>query len=129
MRDHRSYYSNPLWDFWSAKLLAIMEPIAAEYGYRNPAFPKVMLAKLSAGGEIDKHWDGAGSNLYTHKIHIPLETNELTRMFIRDRWFHLETGRAYEVNNIVAHAVENGGTNDRIHFIFEMFEAKETKPG
>ena len=35
---------------------------------------------------------------------------------------HLEAGYAWEVNNLAPHAAFNGGTHDRIHFIFEVFE-------
>lgn len=122
MRDHRVFYSNPIWDFWQNELLPIMEKTVVSYNFAKPLFPKVMLARLAAGAVIDKHRDGAGSNLYTHKIHIPLQTNERARMFILDDYFHLNEGNAYEVNNLVQHAAENLGTEDRIHLIFEVFD-------
>lgn len=122
MRDHRRYYSNPIWNIWQAQLQPIMYQAIRPYGFFDPAFPKVMLARLAAGAVIDRHVDGAGSNLHTHKIHIPLETNEHAKIFIHDEPFHLEVGQAYEVNNLVPHWVENRGATDRIHLIFEAFD-------
>jgi hypothetical protein len=123
MRDHRQFYSTPIWSAWQSRLQPVMDDAIVEYGFRQPVFPKVMLARLAAGAVIDRHVDGAGSNLFTHKIHVPLQTSAEARMFIRDRSFHLEEGCVYEVNNIVPHAVENRGSMDRIHLIFEVFDA------
>ena len=122
MRDHRVFYSTPGWDVWQTFLLPVLNQAIAPYDFRQPVFPKVMLARLAAGALIDRHVDGAGSNLFTHKIHVPLQTNDEARMLLSDQPFHLKEGRAYEVNNIAPHAVENRGTTDRIHLIFEVFE-------
>lgn len=122
MRDHRRFYSNPIWDFWQHQLLPVMNKVIIPYNFQKPVFPKAMLARLAAGAVIDRHRDGAGSNLYTHKIHIPIRTNEKAHLIINDKPFHLREGFAYEVNNIVPHAAENLGTEDRIHLIFEVFD-------
>ena len=121
-RDHRDYYSNPIWSMWKNILLPIMDAVVAPYGYTKPAYPKAMLARLAAGHIIDSHVDGAGSNLHTHKIHIPIQTNLGAIFYVNKVPHHLEEGMAYEVNNIVPHAVENFGQTDRIHFIFEVFD-------
>ena len=81
-----------------------------------------MLARLTAGGKIDPHTDGAGSHLLTHKIHIPIQTNDKVQFYIHDRAYHLREGYAYEVNHIAPHRVENLGTCDRIHLMFELFD-------
>ncbi|WP_264944744.1 aspartyl/asparaginyl beta-hydroxylase domain-containing protein [Sphingomonas canadensis] len=107
-----------------------MEQAIVPYRFRRPQFPKAMLARLRAHGVIERHVDGAGSNLRTHKIHVPLITNPKVVTTLGDREFHLEAGRAYEVNNVAPHAVRNDGDADRIHFIFEVFDAAagETSP-
>lgn len=123
MRDHRQFYSTPIWSAWQGHLQPVMHSAIEAFGFTQPVFPKVMLARLAAGAVIDRHVDGAGSNLFTHKIHVPLQTSAEARMFIRDRAFHLQEGCVYEVNNLVPHAVENLGAMDRIHLIFEVFDA------
>lgn len=122
MRDHRCFYSTPLWGPWQEALLPVIESASASYRFQRPVYPKVMLARLAAGAVIDRHVDGAGSNLYTHKVHVPLQTTPQARMFIADAPFHLAEGLAYEVNNLAPHSVENPGSTDRIHLIFEVFD-------
>ena len=123
--DPRQSYETPAWMLWKDLLEPVMQVASAGYGYRDPRFPKAMFARLEAGGEIDRHKDGAGSNLVAHKIHVPLHTNPEAYFSVGDDEFHLEFGRAYEVNNIRSHAARNGGTEDRIHFIFELYEGAQ----
>nr|WP_268893581.1 aspartyl/asparaginyl beta-hydroxylase domain-containing protein [Pontixanthobacter luteolus] len=99
-----------------------MDAAIAPFGFTKPVFPKAMLAKLLAGHRIDPHRDGAGSNERVHKIHVPLVTNPDATFHVNGEDFHLEAGHAYEVNNIVSHGAANGGNEDRIHFIFEVYE-------
>lgn len=115
-------YSVESWPMWRPLLGPVMEAAVKPYGFERPLFPKAMLARLAAGGAIDPHTDGAGSNLVTHKIHVPLVTNPGVLFLTGDVWTHLEVGQAYEVNNIIRHGVVNRGDEDRIHFIFEVFE-------
>lgn len=120
--DPRNYHSKALWPVWRSLLMPAIEQAIAPYGFVEPLFPKVMLARLVAHGHIDRHRDGAGTNLYTHKIHIPLITNDGALFEAGGELVHLERGRAYEVNNIDRHAAQNDGDEDRIHLIFEVFE-------
>lgn len=122
MRDHRRFYSNPIWAVWQDCLLPVMDRAIAPYGFQQPIYPKVMLARLAAGAVIDRHVDGGGSNPFTHKIHVPIQSSDQALMLINDEPFHLEEGYAYEVNNLAPHAVENKGSTDRIHLIFEVFD-------
>lgn len=121
--DPRDAYANPTWEVFKPVLLPVMEQAIRPYGFERPAFPKAMLARLEAGAEIDRHVDGAGSNLVTHKIHVPIQTNPEAFFYVGDEAVHLEAGQAYEVNNIAPHGAVNRGDADRIHFIFEVFEA------
>ncbi len=125
-RDHREFYANPIWEMFKPILLPIMLQVVKPYEFSQPEFPKAMLARLEAGHIIDRHVDGAGSNLHTHKIHIPLYTNPQVQFLVRDTPHFMAEGFAYEVNNIVHHEVRNNGSSDRIHFIFEVFNASPT---
>lgn len=120
--DHLNFYSNPIWSVWQTTLLPIMEAVVAPYDFIQPTYPKAMLARLKAGSVIDRHIDGRGSNLHTHKIHIPLQTNPKALFSVKDVTQHLEEGIAYEVNNVKLHGVVNKGEEDRIHFIFEVYD-------
>lgn len=121
-RDPECNYANPSWDSWHPVLQPVIDEAIAPFGFRQPEIPKAMLAKLLAGNTIDPHRDGAGSNQRVHKIHVPLVTNPDVVFHVGGESFHLEVGKAYEVNNIVSHGAANRGQEDRIHFIFEVYE-------
>ena len=121
-QDPVDFYSTHAWPLWKGLLEPIMDAVVQPYGFERPVYPKAMLARLEAGAIIDPHVDGAGSNLLTHKIHVPLITNPGALFLTGEDTCHLEAGQAYEVNNIGRHAAMNHGSEDRIHFIFEVFE-------
>ena len=133
-RDPEDNYANPAWEIWRPVLMPIMLQAVEPYQFRNPHFPKAMLAKLAAGHHIDPHYDGAGSNQRVHKIHVPLVTNPDASFQVNGESFHLDLGKAFEVNNIVSHGARNDGDQDRVHFIFEVYEGDyqndvpDTKP-
>ena len=109
-----------LWDEWKDMLLPVMEQAAAKLGYTDYRFPRVMLARVPAGGDISGHYDGEASH-YVHKIHVPLITNDKALFRVGSREMHLPAGEIHEVNNKRIHAVSNGGATDRIHLIFECY--------
>lgn len=121
-RDHRVSYDTQAWGAWQGLVRPVLDAIAARYGFSDPDFPKVMLARLAAGHEIDSHIDGADTNRYTHKIHVPLQTNSQAYFDLGDETHVLAEGQAYEVNNLIPHGVRNEGAADRIHLIFELYD-------
>ena len=121
-------FAQPGWMVFKPLLLPVMARAAAHYGYAEPIYPKAMLARLAAGRGIGRHIDAEPSNPLVHKIHVPLVTNPRAVLTVADAEFHLPAGRAWEVNNLVPHGAFNGGEQDRIHFIFEVFEGAGT-PG
>lgn len=122
-RDAANFVSYVSWPLWRPHVLPVMQAAIASYGFERPMFPKAMLARLLPGAQIDLHRDGAGANLHTHKIHVPLQTNDKVFFLFDDAQVHLKFGEAYEVNNIIRHGGRNGGEQDRIHLIFEVFDA------
>lgn len=128
-RDPECFYDNPAWAFWEPLLMPVMRQAILPYGLADPRFPKAMLARLAAGAVIDPHRDGAGSNLSTHKIHVPLITNPQVRFLTGAHEHEMRVGRAYEVNNVGVHGAINRGAEDRIHFIFEVFDGAQAAAG
>lgn len=124
------YSDHPrLWGEWKDMLMPVMQQAAETLGYRDYRFPRVMLARLPAGGEISGHSDGEASH-YIHKIHVPLITNPKTIFRVGQREEHLPVGEIIEVNNKRNHAVKNGGDCDRVHLIFECYNMDDYgKPG
>ena len=129
LHDWRAFYERPLWDEWSDMLLPVLRQATATYGYANGEFPRGMLARMAPGGIIHPHKDASPSAKWPHKIHVPLQTNDRVTFFIDDKPFCLAEGEAVEVNNMAKHAVENRGSTDRIHLIFEYFDLDQPPPG
>lgn len=119
-RSSFDYYDFPLWEEWKDDLLPIMETAAESLGYEDFRFPRVMFARLPAGGEISPHKDTMASH-YVHKIHVPLITNPQTIFHVGTKSKHLPVGEVVEVNNKRSHAVYNRSDQDRVHLIFECY--------
>ena len=128
-RDPLAFYSEPAWATWKALIMPVMHQATGPYGFAEPEFPKVMLARLAAGHSIGRHSDGAGSHEFVHKIHVPLQTHADALFHVGDETRHLPAGRAVEVNNIAKHGVTNGSEHDRVHLIFEVFDGATVTDG
>lgn len=127
-RDWRMSHDRPLWEAWRPHLEPILRQAVAPYGYANGVFPRVMLARMPPGGEIKPHQDTNVAARWPHKIHVPLTTNDRVAFWIDGRAYHLPVGEAFEVNNMAVHAVRNDGDSDRIHLIFEYYDADQPDP-
>ncbi len=127
-QDWRSHYARPLWDTWRELLEPVLAQAVVPYGYARGEFPRVMLARMAPGGVIKPHRDANPAAKWPHKIHVPLLTNDAVTFFIDGVGYHLAEGEAVEVSNMAVHAVENAGTTDRIHLIFEYYDAEQPVP-
>ena len=82
-------------------------------------FIRVSLAKLKAGGEISEHRDMNFSLAHSHRVHLPLITNDDVDFNIGYETRNLKSGEIVEINNRRAHSVVNRGNEDRIHLILD----------
>ena len=128
VRDWRGSHDRPAWAEWRALIEPVLQRAVAPYAYANGAFPRVMLARMAAGGEIKPHRDANAAAKWPHKIHVPLLTNEKVTFYVDGVGYHLPEGEAAEVNNMGVHAVKNDGDSDRIHLIFEYYDADQPEP-
>ncbi len=128
MRDWRTGYDRPLWAEWRALIEPVLAQAVAPYGYADGVFPRVMLARMPGGGVIKPHRDANPAAKWPHKIHVPLQTSEGVTFLIDGTGYHLPEGEAAEVNNMAVHGVENRGAADRIHLIFEYYDAAQPEP-
>lgn len=126
--DWRQSDDHRLWSEWRALLEPVMAQATAAYGYREGAYPRVMLARLPPGGVIVPHQDMNQAARWPHKIHVPLQTNDRCTFFIEGVGYQLPEGEAAEVNNMGVHAVRNDGDADRIHLIFEYYDVDQPAP-
>jgi len=128
MRDWRSNYARPLWTEWEPLLAPVLSAATADYGYENGVFPRVMLARMPAGGVIQPHRDANPAAKWPHKIHVPVQTNDQVLFRLGNETHHIAEGEAAEVNNMDIHSVVNRGTTSRIHLIFEYYDADQADP-
>ena len=127
-KDWRVSYDRPLWNEWRHLIEPVLAAATAAYGYENGVFPRVMLARMVAGGVIQPHRDANPAAKWPHKIHVPLITNPDVTFYVEGARRHLVEGEAVEVNNMETHSVENRGKTDRIHLIFEYYDADQPGP-
>lgn len=128
VRDWRGSHDRPAWAEWRALIEPVLQRAVAPYAYANGAFPRVMLARMAPGGEIKPHRDANAAAKWPHKIHVPLVTNDKVTFYVDGVGYHLPEGEAAEVNNMGVHAVKNDGDGDRIHLIFEYYDADQPEP-
>ena len=126
--DWRTSYDGPLWAEWRAVLEPVLNAATKAYGYEHGAYPRVMLARMAPGGVIHPHRDANPAAKWPHKIHVPIQTNEDVTFYVEGIGYHLEAGEAVEVNNMGLHGVENRGSADRIHLIFEYYDLEQPEP-
>jgi Aspartyl/Asparaginyl beta-hydroxylase len=126
--DWRQSYERPLWSEWKALLEPVLAEATVAYGYARGAFPRVMLARMAPGGVIHPHRDQNPGAKWPHKIHVPLLTNEGVTFTVDGKDYRFAEGEAVEVNNMGLHAVENRGSADRIHLIFEYYDLDQPEP-
>lgn len=127
-RDWRSSHDRPAWSEWRGLLEPGLAQAVRGYGYARGVFPRVMLARLPAGGMIHPHIDGNPAAKWPHKIHVPLTTNAGVISFFGGGEHHFPAGEAVEVDNLGPHWVRNGGDSDRVHLIFEYYDADQPEP-
>jgi aspartyl/asparaginyl beta-hydroxylase (cupin superfamily) len=95
---------------------------------RAGVFPRVMLARMPPGGVIHPHIDANPAAKWPHKIHVPLSTNPGVVSFFGGEEHNFPVGEAVEVNNLGPHWVRNDGDTDRVHLIFEYYDADQPEP-
>lgn len=127
-RDWRRSHDRPAWPGWRGLLEPVLAQAVRGYGYARGMFPRVMLARMPAGGVIHPHIDANPAAKWPHKIHVPLSTNPGVVCFFGGGEHHFPPGHAIEVDNLGPHWVRNGGDTDRVHLIFEYYDADQPEP-
>lgn len=110
--------TQPLYAEFEEQVRPVVEHIA-NYYHDNGFVLRILLAKLRAGGKIDEHVDSGYSLLTVHRIHIPIITNDDTVFHVGGATTQMRAGEFWEIDNSRTHAVENNGTEDRIHMIVD----------
>ena len=107
------------WDLLAEAAVPVMHELIEKYYPPGGTIIRAMAAKLLAGGRINPHFDSHATFRRSHRIHVPITTNDRVRFMIDGRPYRLQVGEAYEINNQKTHSVMNSGKEDRITFIFD----------
>ncbi|GAA0298747.1 hypothetical protein GCM10009087_05740 [Sphingomonas oligophenolica] len=127
-RDWRGSHDCPAWPQWRGVLEPVLAQAVRGFDYGRGIFPRVMLARMPRGGVIHPHIDTNPAAKWPHKIHVPLLTNVGVVSFFGGQEHHFPAGGAVEVNNLGPHWVHNRGDTDRVHLIFEYYDADQPEP-
>ena len=82
-------------------------------------FVRANFVKLKAGGKISAHQDNNFSLAHSHRIHIPIITNDEVTFDIGEMTMNLLEGEIVEINNRKMHSVTNNSKFDRVHLILD----------
>ena len=88
-------------------------------------FIRMILVKLLANGSIPPHVDQGETLSKSHRMHLPIITNEQNLFSVGDTEMHMKAGELWEINNRREHGVVNSGSEDRIHLIIDYVLAGE----
>ena len=126
--DWRRSHDRTAWPGWRCVLEPVLAQAVRGFGYARGVFPRVMLARMAPGGIIHPHIDANPAAKWPHKIHVPVVTNPEVVCFFGGSHHHFPIGEAVEVDNLGPHWVRNSGETDRIHLIFEYYDADQPDP-
>jgi len=107
------------WDLLADAAIPVMHDLIGRCYPTGGTIIRAMAAKLLSGGRINPHFDSHATFRRSHRIHVPITTNNRVRFMIDGKPFRMEVGKAYEINNQKTHSVMNSGAADRISFIFD----------
>lgn len=111
------------WLLLQAHAAPLLKKISEIYT-NNGIFVSVQIARLPAGGKIQEHIDKSQLLVNSHRLHIPLVTNDEVNFVIDGKRVILEPDRLYEINNTLLHSVENHSDKSRLHFIIDYLPAE-----
>ncbi len=83
-------------------------------------FIRATLVKLKAGGVIKPHQDLNFSLTHSHRIHLPIVTNDDVWFTVGNEAINMKEGQLIEINNRRMHSVDNKGNADRVHLILDF---------
>ncbi|RLA29004.1 MAG: hypothetical protein DRQ63_02080 [Gammaproteobacteria bacterium] len=88
-------------------------------------FIRANLVRLNPGGEITAHQDKNFSLAHSHRVHIPIVTNDQVKFAVGSETINMRAGEIFEINNRRIHSVRNDGEAGRVHLILDWVTPDE----
>jgi hypothetical protein len=82
-------------------------------------FIRANLTQLLPGATIADHRDMNFSFTHSHRVHVPIITNDQVRITVGGETLSIPEGEIYEINNRRVHSVCNTGDEPRVHLILD----------
>lgn len=83
------------------------------------------LVRLNPGKTIEPHQDKNFSLAHSHRVHVPIITNDEVFFTVGGESINMREGDVVEINNRLEHSVENQSGDGRVHLIFDWVIAGE----
>jgi aspartyl/asparaginyl beta-hydroxylase (cupin superfamily) len=110
---HKNY------DKFFCHLSDLLECIKSDLGHVSVR--QAILTRLCSGDEIKRHKDVGPITKQTHRIHVPIVTNEDCIFTIAEESRNLKAGEIWIIDNTDRyHSVANNGNLDRVHLIVDV---------
>ncbi len=106
---------------------AVLNCILSKLGIPRRKVVRMIFACMPPGMVIPVHHDTGLWVQRTHRVHVPIISNEAVKFFVGADEASMkpvlfQVGCAIELNNQAKHAVENWWDQDRVHLIFDYVE-------
>jgi len=111
----------PKYAEYEALLAPLLNVIAARLA-RGRKIARIQFAWLGAGSTIEPHRDTSITLLYSHRVHVPLATNDQVTFECGEESIVMREGELWTFDNTLRHAVYNRGETPRIHMIVDFTE-------
>jgi len=115
---HENPTAQPKFAVFERDLRPVFEFLANEYG-RDGRSVRCILTRLARGLRIPHHRDAGFSLCYSHRVHIPIASNESVFFTVGGEEIAMKEGEMWEINNMREHAVRNDGETPRVHLIVD----------
>jgi hypothetical protein len=115
-------FVNPIktkyYKIFETSLMSLESLLSTHYGKGFTA--RVILTKLKSKGAILPHRDSGKCFELSHRVHIPLITNDEVFFTVGEDTIVMRSGELWEINNVgQIHSVVNKSDHDRIHLIID----------
>lgn len=104
----------------------LIESLQLSYGKGSSS--NIQFSLLSPGGKIEEHVDEGDIFEESHRIHLPLITNNKVDFYIDGKLNYFKEGEVVEINNQKCHSViNNHKTKSRLHLIIDYIPYYRSK--
>ncbi len=114
---NKTYFNQKYISLLGSELNECYEKISGVYAGGEPK--RVMLVSLPAGRNVKPHVDLGYHLQNSHRIHLPIFTNEDVQFIVNDTIIPMCEGMLTEINNNIQHSVNNNSSQCRIHLIID----------